>query len=65
MLKGARGQADIDLTAITGALQRISQLAMDFPQIKELNINPFVVGSVGTKPMVVDARMTLSKVGEN
>ncbi|MHC4213759.1 MAG: acetate--CoA ligase family protein [Planctomycetota bacterium] len=65
MLKGARGQADIDLTAITGALQRISQLAMDFPQIKELNINPFVVGSVGTIPMVVDARMTLSKVGEN
>jgi len=63
LLKGARGQADIDLTAITGALQRISQLAMDFPQIKELNINPFVVGSVGTRPMVVDARMTLSKVG--
>ena len=61
LLKGARGQADIDLTAITGALQRISQLATDFPQIKELNINPFIVGSVGTEPMVVDAGITLSR----
>jgi len=65
MLKGARGhQAEIDLTAITGALQRISQLSTDFPQIKELNINPFIVGSVGTEPMVVDAGITLSQGGE-
>lgn len=61
LLKGARGQADVDLSAITGGLQRISQLATDFPQIKELNINPFIVGSVGTEAMVVDARITLSK----
>jgi len=61
LLKGARGQADVDLSAITGGLQRISQLATDFPQIRELNINPFIVGSVGTEAMVVDARITLSK----
>jgi acetyltransferase len=59
LLKGARGQADVDLSAITGGLQRISQLATDFPQIKELNINPFIVGSLGTEAMVVDARITL------
>ncbi len=61
LLKGARGQADVDLSAITGGLQRISQLATDFPQIKELNINPFIVGSLGTKAMVVDAQITLSR----
>jgi acetyltransferase len=61
LLKGARGQADVDLSAIAGGLQRISQLATDFPQIKELNINPFIVGSIGTEAMVVDARITLSK----
>jgi acetyltransferase len=61
MLKGARGQADVDLSAITGGLQRISQLATDFPQIKELNINPFIVGSLGTKAMVVDAQITLCR----
>ena len=64
LLKGARGQADVDLSAIAGGLQRISQLATDFPQIPELNINPFIVGSVGTEPMVVDAHITLSQVGD-
>lgn len=68
LLKGTRGQADVDLSDITGGLQRISQLATDFPQIKELNINPFIVGSIGTKAMVVDAQITLrrsSQFGES
>jgi acetyltransferase len=60
LLRGSRGQADVDISAITGALQRISQLATDFPQIAELNINPYIVGSAGTEPMVVDARITLA-----
>lgn len=60
LLKGARGQPPVDLEAIADALQRISQLATDFPQIRELDINPFVVGEVGTEPYVADARMTLS-----
>lgn len=60
LLKGARGQAAVDLDAIAGALQRISQLVTDFPQIIEMDINPFIVGEVGTQPFVADARMTLS-----
>jgi acetyltransferase len=40
-------------------LQRISQLATDFPQIAELDINPFIVGEVGDEPVVADARITL------
>jgi acetyltransferase len=61
LLKGARGQADVDLSDITGGLQRISQLATDFPQIEELNINPFIVGSAGSNAMVVDARISLRR----
>ena len=64
LLKGTRGQADIDLSAITGGLQRISQMAIDFPQITELNINPFIVGNVGTESVVVDARITLAQTGK-
>jgi len=60
LLKGARGQAPVDLQAIAGALQRISQLATDYPQIQELDINPFIVGEVGTEAYVADARMTLT-----
>jgi len=62
LLQGARGQAPVDLDAIAGALQRISQLATDYPEIKELDINPFIVGPVGMQAYVADARMTLSNV---
>jgi len=62
LLQGARGQAPVDLEAIAGALQRISQLATDYPEIMELDINPFIVGPVGVKAYVADARMTLSNV---
>lgn len=60
LLKGARGQAPVDIDAIATAIQRISQLATDYPQISELDINPFIVGEVGSDPYVADARMTLS-----
>lgn len=64
LLKGARGQAPVDLEAIAGALQRISQLATDYPEITELDINPFIVGPVGADAYVADARLTLSNSGE-
>ena len=62
LLKGARGQAAVDLEAVAGGLQRISQLATDYPQITELDINPFIVGEVGTGGYLADARMTLANV---
>ena len=65
LLKGARGQAPVDLDAIAGALQRISQLATDYREIKELDINPFIVGPVGTEAYVADARMTLAQEPDN
>ena len=60
LLKGARGQASVDIDAVANALQRISQLVTDFPQISELDINPFIVGPVGAESAVVDARIALS-----
>jgi acetyltransferase len=60
LLKGARGQAPVDLMQLATALQRISQLATDYPEISELDINPFIVGEVGIEAYVADARMTLS-----
>ena len=60
LLKGVRGQASVDLAAIATGLQRISQLATDFPQIMEMDINPFIVGEVGLPSVAADARITLS-----
>jgi acetyl coenzyme A synthetase (ADP forming)-like protein len=59
LLIGARGQARVDLDVIADGLQRISQIGTDFPQIKELDINPYIVGPVGSDASVADARMTL------
>ena len=59
ILKGKRGHEEVDLAAIAIGLQRISQLTTDFPQITELDINPFIVGEIGVDPVVADARMTL------
>ncbi len=60
MLKGKRGSKMVDIHALAGALQRISQLTTDFPQIIELDINPLIVGEIGTDPVVADARMTFA-----
>jgi len=59
MLTGVRGQGGVDIEMIAEALQRLSQLATEFPQIHEVDINPYVVGPKGVTPIAVDARMSL------
>jgi acetyl coenzyme A synthetase (ADP forming)-like protein len=59
ILKGVRGQEGVDIDRIAEGLQRLSQLVTEFPQIQEMDINPYVVGPVGTTPIAVDARMSL------
>ena len=61
MLEGRRGEQGIDVGAIATGLQRISQLTTDFPQITELDINPFIVGDIGSEPVVADVHMSLAK----
>jgi len=61
MLKGIRGEEGVDIDAIAEGLQRLSQLVTEFPQIQELDINPYVVGPEGTIPIAVDARISVEK----
>jgi acetyltransferase len=61
LLKGVRGKPPVDILSITSSLQRISQLVADFPQVSELDINPLIVGEIGTEAVVADARLALSK----
>ncbi len=60
LLEGARGQGRVDIKALATALQRISQLVTDFPEIQEMDINPFIVGQPGEDSVAADARFTLS-----
>jgi acyl-CoA synthetase (NDP forming) len=64
MLEGQRGHQGVDLNTIAVGLQRISQLTTDFPQITELDINPYIVGDAGTDPIVADVHMTLAKMSD-
>lgn len=59
ILIGTRGEGGIDMASIAHCLQKISQLATDFPQIAEIEINPLLVCEVGTEPVVVDAKINL------
>jgi 4-hydroxybutyryl-CoA synthetase (ADP-forming) len=60
LLKGVRGEKSSDLRAIADSLQRLSQLVVDFPEIKEFDINPLLVLEVGKGARVVDARIILN-----
>jgi acetate---CoA ligase (ADP-forming) len=62
MLKGVRGEEGVDIDAIAEGLQRLSQLVTEFPEIQEMDINPYVVGPAGTTPIAVDARISVEKV---
>jgi acetyltransferase len=61
LLKGVRGQEGVDIEAIAEGLQRLSQLVTEFPQIQEMDINPYVVGPPGTTAIAVDARISVEK----
>jgi acyl-CoA synthetase (NDP forming) len=61
LLRGARGQAPVDISAIVENIQRLSQLVMDFPAIDEIDINPLMVGHEGDGAWVVDARIVVAR----
>ena len=61
MLEGVRGEEGVDIDALAEGIQRLSQLVTEFPQIQELDINPYVVGPPGVTPIAVDARMSVEE----
>lgn len=57
LLDGVRGQKPVDKTALVDLIQRLSTLVTDFPQIKELDLNPVMAFEKGA--VAVDARIAL------
>ena len=58
LLKGIRGVASANLAQIEEILIRLSLLVTDFPEIRELDINPLVAR--GDTMMAVDARIVVA-----
>jgi acetyltransferase len=42
LLKGARGQTGVHLPALADTLVKLSQVAVDYPEIHELDLNPIM-----------------------
>lgn len=61
ILKGARGDQPSDIEAVVDALLRLAQLLQDFPEIKEIDINPLRVFYQGEGCRALDARMLIAK----
>ncbi len=57
ILKGTRGQKPADIGAIVKILLNLSILSQDFPEIKEVDINPLMAGE--KKAVAVDVRMMI------
>ena len=57
-LNGARGSTPCDVGAMRNILLRLSRLICDFPEIRELDLNPVIARADGA--IAVDARMLLN-----
>ena len=61
LLKGVRGEKPADVDAVIDTLLRIARLVIDFPEIKELDINPFFVYEKGQGVSALDVKITLEE----
>jgi acetyltransferase len=59
ILSGARGRKRRDVAAIEQCIQRLSQMAVECPEIQELDINPLIVMNEGEGCFLADARIML------
>jgi acetyltransferase len=62
LLEGFRDHPPANVPAVADALVRLSQIAIDFPEIATLTINPLFVDSAGV--LSADGALTLRPAGE-
>jgi acyl-CoA synthetase (NDP forming) len=62
LLQGYRGRAPADLDALRELLLRVSRLAVDVPEIAELDLNPVMALPPGHGARIVDARIKVRGV---
>ncbi len=59
LLKGYRGMKGVDINALEFLLYKFAYLLQDFPQIKEIDINPFGIDEKGG--VVLDSKVVLDE----
>lgn len=61
VLAGIRGSPPADIDATATLIQKVGQLAYEFPEIAELDINPVFVFDAGKGVVSADARIVLGE----
>lgn len=61
LLRGVRGEPAADVPALVDSILALAQLALDFPEITEAEINPLLVRPEGKGVVAVDARLSIRK----
>ena len=61
LLEGTRGKRGVDLGQIEDALLRISALLTDFPEVAELDLNPFFAHPDTGKAAAADVRVRVAR----
>ncbi len=59
LLAGLRGQPPADIDAVAEVIECVAQLALDHPQIQEIDVNPLIAYPAGQGALAVDVRMVL------
>lgn len=58
LLSGARGQGEYDVRALVDLLLKVSRMAIDHPEIKEMDLNPVRLFETGL--LALDARILMA-----
>jgi acetyltransferase len=59
LLRGIRGEKSSDIDSVVDTILRVSQLASDFDEINEMDINPLFVYEKGKGSLALDVKITV------
>jgi len=65
ILRGVRGEPPSDIEGLTEVIERVSQLAMEVPDVLELDINPLIVLPDHQGAIAADARVVLAPLSRS
>jgi acetyl coenzyme A synthetase (ADP forming)-like protein len=57
LLRGVRGSAPVDREALAGIIEKVGRIVSDFPEIRELDLNPVFASAAGAT--AVDVRIAV------
>jgi len=61
LLKGFRGESESDIESVKEVILRVSKLALDFPEISDIDVNPLFTYEKGKGCIAVDVKIMMQR----